>query len=197
MNYKTLLLSILFLVAKNYSFGQENNTKKQLDSLFTVLAEQNQFNGSVLIADKGKIVYQGGKGYSNETTKALNNTKTVFELASCSKQFIGVGIALLHRQGKMAYTDDITKYIPSLSNFKGVSIYNLLRHTSGIPEYLGKFYKDWKKDRIATNQDLINYYANQKDTLEFNPNAKHEYCNTNYALLASIIERVAGQDLNT
>lgn len=197
MAKNNFILSTLFLLTTVLSFGQKANNEQRLDSLFTSLAEQNQFNGSVLITDKGKIVYKNGKGYSNEITKEKNNTKTIFELASCSKQFIGVGIALLHRENKINYTDDITKHIPELSNFKGVTIYDLLRHTSGIPEFLGKFQMDWKNDKIATNQDVINYYATQKDTLEFKPNSKHQYSNTNYVFLATIIERISKQKVDT
>lgn len=196
MNYKNLILSVILLITSIFSFGQKSKPAARLDSLFNVLAEQNQFNGSVLIADKGKIIYKNGKGYSNELTKEKNNTNTIFELASCSKQFIGVGIALLHRDNKINYIDDITLYIPELSNFKGVKIYDLLRHTSGIPEFLGKFRQDWKNDKIATNQDVINYYAQGKDTLEFLPGSKHQYRNTNYVFLATIIERVSKQKID-
>lgn len=197
MNCKKLVPYFFCLLTTVCSFGQQQPVAKRLDSLFNSLAAQNQFNGSVLIAEKGKILYQSGKGYSNELTKKQNNTATIFELASCSKQFIGVGIALLHRDGKINYNDDITQYIPELSSFKGVSIYNLLHHTSGIPEFLSKFREDWKKESIATNQDVINYYASRKDTLEFQPGTQYRYCNTNYAFLATIIERESGKCLNS
>ncbi|RYD98921.1 MAG: class A beta-lactamase-related serine hydrolase [Sphingobacteriales bacterium] len=196
MNYKKLIPGLFLCTISIYSFGQKKSVEKRLDSLFNALAAQNQFSGSVLIAEQGKVLYKAGKGYRNELTKAPNNPRTVFELASCSKQFVGAGIALLHREGKINYTDDITRYLPELSNFRGVSIYDLLRHTSGIPEYLDGFREDWKQDKIATNTDLIHYYAQRKDTLEFAPNAKHAYCNTNYAFLATIIERASGQDLD-
>lgn len=197
MNLKNLTLTALIFLTANLCLGQKSNTEKRLDSLFTSLSEQHQFNGSVLIAEKGKIIYKDGKGFSNEKTKEKNNSKTIFELASCSKQFIGVGIALLHRDGKINYTDDITRYIPELSNFKGVKIYDLLRHTSGISEFLGEFPEYWKNDKIATNQDVINYYSQKKDTLQFAPNSTHRYSNTNYVFLASIIERVSKQNIDT
>lgn len=65
------------------------------------LLSKNQFSGIVLINEKGKILYRGGTCYSNKLTTEKNNTQTIFELASCSKQFIGVGIALLHRENKI------------------------------------------------------------------------------------------------
>lgn len=190
------ILKIALLLASLLGFGQNTTVEKRLDSLFSSLADQHQFNGSVLIAEKGKILYNKGKGHSNERTKELNNPQTIFELASCSKQFIGVGIALLQRENKIRYTDDITIYLPELSNFKGVTVYDLLRHTSGIPEFLGNFREDWKNERIATNQDVIDYYSQKKDTLGFAPNSRHRYSNTNYVFLASIIERVSKQTLD-
>lgn len=195
MNYKNIILYLLLCAISTYSFGQKKSIEKRLDSLFTTLAAQNQFNGSVLIAEKGKVRYKSGKGYRNERTRASNNPRTIFELASCSKQFIGVAIALLHREGKINYTDDITRYIPELLPFKGVQIYDLLHHTSGIPEFLSGFREDWSNDKIATNTDLIHYYSAGKDTLEFAPKTRYQYCNTNYAFLATIIERASGQDL--
>jgi CubicO group peptidase (beta-lactamase class C family) len=197
MNLKKLILPFTLILSVSLSFGQKMTQTKRLDSLFTALAEQNQFNGSVLIAEKGKIIYKNGKGFSNEITKAPNNSQTIFELASCSKQFIGVGIALLRRENKLNYTDDITIHIPELTSFKGVTIYDLLRHTSGIPEFLfGEFTSDWKNDRIATNQDVVAYFAERKDSLEFAPRSAHQYTNTNYVFLATIIERASGQKLN-
>jgi Beta-lactamase class C and other penicillin binding proteins len=197
MNYKKLILGLLLCAISTYSLGQNKSVEKRLDTLFNMLAAQNQFSGSVLIAEQGKVLYKTGKGYSNELSQARNNPQTIFELASCSKQFIGVGIALLHREGKVNYTDDITRYLPELQNFKGVKIYDLLHHTSGIPEFLAGFRENWKSNKIATNADLIQYYAQRKDTLEFAPNTRHDYCNTNYALLATIIERASGQDLDS
>ncbi len=196
MNFKNIIMCIFCLIISGKSLAQKQPVEKRLDSLFNALAAQNQFNGSVLIAEKGKVLYKSGKGHSNEDSQEVNNSQTVFELASCSKQFVGVGIALLHKEGKINYTDDITKYIPELVNFKGVTIYNLLRHTSGVPEYLASFRGDWKSKQIATNNDLVSYYSNRKDTLEFQPQTKHRYCNTNYAFLATIIERISGKSLN-
>lgn len=196
MNIQTSITATLLAFSTNLCFAQKMTSEKRLDSLFTTLAAQNQFSGSVLIAEKGKVIYKAGKGYSNVLSQESNNPQTIFELASCTKQFTGVGIALLHREKKLNYTDDITLYIPELSNFKGVSIYDLLHHTSGIPDFLFGFAQDWKNDRIATNKDVIAYYAERKDTLEFAPHTQHQYCNTNYVLLAEIIERISKQKLD-
>lgn len=190
---KVFLALILAIFTVNACLAQKTEEAKQLDGIFKMLYEQNQFNGSVLIADKGEIVFEKGYGYRDETTKQPNNADTIFELASVSKQFTAMGIVLLKREGKLNYDDKLTKHFPELSGWDNVTIYNLLRHTSGIPEYFGDFSKDWDKTKIATNADVINYYALKKKALEFEPGSRHRYCNTNYVLLASIIEKVSGE----
>lgn len=174
--------------------AQTDRRTQQLDSIFTMLYEQNQFNGTVIIAEKGKILLQKGYGYSNESTKKANDSHTIFELASCSKQFTAAAIMLLKRQGKLNYTDSLSKYIPELSRWDKVTIYDLLRHTSGIPEYIVDMPKTWDKKMIATNRDVIQFYSERQDTLKFIPGSRHQYNNTNYALLASIIEKASGKN---
>ncbi len=191
---RVIILILLFCGNTNTCFSQLQDKEAKLDSIFTMLYKQNQFNGSVLIADKGEVIFKKGYGFCNEQIKRLNNTNTVFELASCSKQFTAAAIVLLKRQGKLKYEDKISSFFPELAFWSKVTIYDLLRHTSGIPEYLSDMRGSWDKTKIATNKDVIEFYANRKDTLSFEPGSKYDYCNTNYVLLASIIERTSGQD---
>lgn len=190
---KKILFLLILISFSKFSYSQKHYQTQKLDSIFNVLYNQNQFNGSVLIAEKNNIIYQKGFGIRNEETKKKINPNTIFELASCSKQFTAAAIVILKRKGKIQYTDQLTKYIPELTSWSDVSIYDLLRHTSGIPEYLFDMTNGWDKNKIATNEDLIKFYSSRKDTLEFAPGSEHQYCNTNYALLASIIERVSGK----
>lgn len=185
------LIFLLFLT--NSSFAQKENKERQLDSIFSMLNEQNQFSGTVLIAEKGNIVFEKAYGYSNEDSKKKNDTRTIYELASCSKQFTAAAIVLLKRQGKINYEDKISKYFPEFIFWDKVTIYDLLHHTSGLPEFLADMSKEWNPDKIATNDDLIDFYASRKDTLQFEPKSRHRYCNTNYVLLASIVERISGK----
>lgn len=186
-------LVLLLSIAAMHCFAREGSHTDRLDSIFSVLKAQNRFNGSVLIAEKGKVVFAKGYGYSNEATRQPNNTKTIFELASCSKQFTAAAIVLLKRQGKLHYEDKLSLYLPELSFWDKVTIYDLLRHTSGLPYFMTDIAKDWDKTKIATNDDVIRLYATRKDTLQFAPQSRHQYNNTNYVLLASIIERVSGK----
>lgn len=186
------VLLLIIVTANAFVYSQNSRQENQLDSIFTFMYNQNQFNGTVLISDKGKIIYNKGFGFSNEVRKTKNNSTTIYELASCSKQFTAAAIVLLKRAGKLDYKDKISDYLPELEFWNNVTILDLIKHTSGIPEYLIDLPNNIDDNTIATNQDLINYYAIKKDSLQFLPGQKHRYTNTNYALLATIIERVSG-----
>jgi len=183
-----LLISITFI--SNITFGQKTQ-KKQLDSLFTSLFNKKMFNGNVLIADKGEILFQKSFGLANEQTKRELNNETIFELASVSKQFTAMGIVLLEKQGKLKYDDYISKYIPELSFYGNISIRNLLNHTGGLADYMELFEKKWNKTKFANNKDIINEFAKYKPAVVFQPGEKYEYSNTGYALLGLIIERMS------
>src|SRR5699024_6811928 len=179
-----LLISITFI--SNITFGQKTQ-KKQLDSLFTSLFNKKMFNGNVLIADKGEILFQKSFGLANEQTKRELNNETIFELASVSKQFTAMGIVLLEKQVKLKYDDYISKYIPELSFYGNIIIRNLLNHTGGLADYMELFEKKWNKTKFANNKDIINEFAKYKPAVVFQPGEKYEYSNTGYALLGLII----------
>lgn len=186
-------LKVLFfiIIFGNISFAQSRIQKidKLLDSLFLL----KKFNGNILIAEKGEIIYKRSYGLSNEITKEKLTQKSIFELASCSKQFTAMGILILKEKGKLNYDDKISKYIPELSDYKEISIKNLLHHTGGLPDYMPLMDSVWDKTKIATNKDIIDFFSKYKPKVLFEPNTKHEYSNTGYALLATIIENISGQ----
>lgn len=182
-----------FLLLLANSLRAQQHFKEQLDSVFTVMYNQKQFNGSVLIAEKGKVIFSKAYGYSDTLSKHFNQTNTVYELASCSKQFTATAIVLLKRKGLLQYDDPIDQYLPELQRWHSVKIIDLIRHTSGLPEFLADMSKGWDHHKIASNDDLIKFYSARKDTLNFKPGSRHRYNNTNYALLASIIERISGK----
>jgi CubicO group peptidase (beta-lactamase class C family) len=126
-------------------------------------------------------------------TKRKLNQATIFELASVSKQFTAMGIVLLQKQGKLGYDDQLSKHIPELKHYEGITIRNLLNHTGGLPDYMELFEEKWDKTKFATNQSIVDELAKHKPAIRFKPNEKFEYSNTGYALLGLIIERVSKQ----
>lgn len=181
---------ILFIAVSSFVYGQK---EKKLDSLFTSLYAAKEFNGNVLVAEKGKVIYEKSFGLANEKTKQKLDKNTVFELASVSKQFTAMGIVQLEKEGKLSYNDPLTKYFPELSFYKPITIDNLLHHTSGLPDYMSLFDKNWDKKKFATNKDIVEMLAKYKPELLFVPGDKYEYSNTGYALLGLIIEKVSKQ----
>ena len=186
------LKSVFFLLLiGNISFAQSRI--QLIDELLDSLILQQKFNGNILIAEKGEIIYNRCHGLANETTKEKLTQKSIFELASLSKQFTAMGIVILKEKGKLNLDDKISKYIPELANYKEISIRNLLHHTGGLPDYLPIMDSTWDKSKIASNKDIIDIFSKQNPKVLFEPNTQHEYSNTGYALLATIIEKASGK----
>ena len=190
MAKKLLLLFISNVILAHFSHAQQIKAQK-LDSIFASFHKKGKFNGNILIAEKGAIIYKNSFGLANESTKEKLNENSIFELASVSKQFTAMGIVLLKKAGKLSYDDKISRYIPSLGFYGNITIRNLLNHTGGLPDYMGIMDSIFDKTKIATNRDIINIFAKRKPPILFEANTKYEYSNTGYALLASVIEKAS------
>ncbi|WP_245564972.1 serine hydrolase domain-containing protein [Spirosoma panaciterrae] len=186
----SLLAGLLFHVVAS---AQTHSSKPMNDELNSFFASIPDFSGVVLIADKGKPVYEKAFSYRNFETKSPITTGSIFELASVSKQFTAMTILMLKQEGKLDYDDLIDKYIPGLP-YPGITIRHLLNHTSGLPDYQDVMDKHWDKSKVANNADNIAYLIKYHPAKSFEPGAKYEYSNTGYMLLASIAEKASGQD---
>ncbi|MFM8851238.1 MAG: serine hydrolase domain-containing protein, partial [Cytophagales bacterium] len=164
---------------------------KRIDSLFNSFQVTGQFNGNVLIVERGKPVYQKSFGVANEQSKEKMNRNSIDELTSCAKQFTAMAIVQLKEQGKLNYDDAIDAYFPELKIYHMVTVRHLLNHTSGMPDYMQLMDSVWDKSKIATNNDVVQLLAAHHPKLLFKPNIKFEYGNTGYVLLASIIEKLS------
>ncbi len=194
-----LLMLVLIVSCKNKDSENKPTTQSDsrvalLDSIYTQMYNNNEFNGNVLIAEKGTVLFEKSYGTANEQTKEKLNNNTVFELASVSKQFTAMAIVLLEKQGKLEYEDEISKYIPELQYYKDVKIEHLLYHTSGLPDYFELLETYWDKEKIATNKDIINLFMQHTPDFDYEPNTDYEYSNTGYMLLGTIVERASGMD---
>ncbi|WP_438968706.1 serine hydrolase domain-containing protein [Nonlabens sp.] len=185
------VFSVVILFFTVISFAQDEKAKR-IDSLFTAMNVNNEFNGVVLFAEEGKIIHKKAYGKADFSKDIALTTASVFDLASVSKQFTAMGIVLLHDERKLAYKDPISKYIPELAFYPEITIENLLTHTSGLTDYMELMDASWDHSKIATNKDVIKTLATQKPELLFKTNSQYEYSNTGYLLLASIIEKASG-----
>lgn len=180
-----LLLTPFILKAK----AQHNN---QIDEYLQAESAIRKFNGNVLVAKAGQVIYQQAFGYSNYDNKDPLTNNSMFEIASITKPFVSLAIFQLKEQGKLRLSDTLRKFIPELPYYS-VTLYQMLTHTSGLPDYQEAFDLKWEKSKIANNKDAIAFLIQQKLPLSFKPGERCEYSNVGYELLAVIVERVSGQ----
>ena len=162
----------------------------KLDSLF---ASHAQFSGVALVAEKGKSVFHKAFGYRDVENKILNDTSTIFELASVSKTFTSMIILMLKEDGALNYDDPLDKYISGLP-YPNITIRHLLSHTSGLPDYQAVMDQHWDKTKAAGNEDIIEYLKRYHPERSFAPGEKYEYSNTGFVLLGSVAEKASGKD---
>ena len=188
--YRVFIL-IIFMFCCTAVFSQRINYQK-VDSIISNLASNNKFSGVVLIAENGKVKYNKAIGYIDYANLKPLNKNSIFELASVSKQFTAMTIMMVKEKGLLHYDVLVEKYINI--PYKGMTIRQLLTHTSGLPDYQAIMDSYWDKSKVAGNDDIINYLNKYAPTKLFEPGEKYLYSNTGYVLLASILEKVSGRD---
>jgi CubicO group peptidase (beta-lactamase class C family) len=153
-----------------------------------------RFNGSVLVAKNGVILYERYKGFKfPERRKDSVNLHTAFHLASVSKTFTAMATLKLWQEGKLDIHDPVGKYLAGFP-FPGTTIQMLLSHRSGLLNYVHFMDRStWDKRKFLSNNDVLQYIIAHPKEVEPGQAGKHfAYSNTNYALLALIIEKVSG-----
>src|SRR5437762_9724935 len=189
---KTVFLGAFILLSIfNVSCSQTKIDK--LDKLISAYSENGQFNGSVLVAEKGIIIYKKGFGLANVEWNIPNQPDTKFRLSSVNKQFTAMLILQLVAKNKLKLDVPISTYLPDYPKKNGdiLTIHHLLTHTSGIPSYTDfPFFRDMMRDAYSP-EEIVNLFADS--ALEFTPGEKFEYSNSGYILLGYIIEKITGK----
>lgn len=193
-NYLYIALFLLFI--KNIAFGQYTAAQiKTVDSVLTVLHQQGAFSGSVLIAEKGKVLYKKALGIENIEKNTPLSTNAAFNLASVSKQFVAMMIMMLKDNGQLQYDDKVQKYLPELP-YPTLTIRHLLTHTSGLPEFFDLTLAHNNTLDTLTNEKMLQLLSSLKPPLVFEAGEKWAYSNTGYVILASLVEKIAKQPIN-
>ncbi len=182
----------VFIVTGIVSYGQ--NKVDKLDKLISTYAEYGKFNGSALVAEKGKVIYKKGFGLADMEWNIPNQPDTKHRLGSITKQFTSMLIMQLVEQGKLKLDVPISTYLPDYPKKTGdvITIHHLLTHTSGIPNMTSfpGFLKNVSRNTYSP-VELVNMSADS--TLEFKPGERFAYSNSGYLLLGYIIEKVTGK----
>ena len=164
---------------------------KKLDEYFKGIHRTRNFNGNVLIAKNGKIVYQNAFGWADHLRRDSLTIDSRFQLASISKPFTGTAVLMLMEQGKLKLSQTVQDFFPNFP-YPGITMKMLLSHRSGLINYV--YFTDhiWKqKYKGMTNVDAMNLFAEHKPAPYFPPNRMFHYNNSNYMILAAIVEKVA------
>jgi len=192
---KCLLLVLLLAFTGSVFYGQAPPAPidKQIDALFSGYNSTTP-GVAVAVVKDGEIIFKKGYGTANLEYDIPVTTKTVFQIASVSKQFTAFSIYLLEKQGKISLEDDVRKYIPELADTgKIVRIKHLLAHTSGVKDQWALIaLAGWRSEDVVTTPHVLRLISRQKE-LNFEPGSRYLYSNTGYTLLAEIVNRVSGQ----
>ena len=180
-------ISLLFIFIKFTACSSEN----EIEKIFNTAVSEN-FSGVVLVASEGEIIFTGVNGKRDYENGIPLLSSDIFELASISKQFTAMMIMICKEKGLLAYDDLVEKYLDV--PYKGITIRNLLTHTSGLPDYQKIMDENWDKSKVAGNTEILEYLNIYKPEIIFTPGEKYEYSNTGYVLLGSIVEKVYGED---
>lgn len=165
----------------------------RVDTFFQHRVKHAGLNGAVLVAHNGKIIYQNRFGFSDYKQKSLLTDSATFQLASVSKPLTATAILILHERKQLSIDEPVSKYIKGFP-YENITVRELLNHRSGLANYIYLFdTMKLRKDSFITNQDVVNYFVEFKPALQATPGHRFQYCNTNYALLAYIVEVVSGQ----
>lgn len=197
LKFRALVVCALIILSlQTAAVAQQASSTKaaKIDEFMTLANKYRLFNGSVLVADQGKVIYKKGFGLANMEWEIPNTPDTKFRLASITKQFTATAVLQLAAQGKIKLDGKLSEYLPEYRKDIGdkVTVHQLLNHTSGIPSYTGLpgFFQEVSRNPFKVD-DFVKKYAS--NDLEFEPGSKFSYNNSGYFLLGAIIEKVTGK----
>ena len=193
---RVVLLSLCAVLVLCCTAPAQNNADKaaKIDELMSAYNKKGQFNGSVLVAEKGEVVIKKGYGMADREWDIPNAPDTKFRLGSITKQFTSMLVMQLVAEGRLKLDGKLADYLPYYRKDTGakVTIHHLLTHTSGIPSYTSMpgFFQNVSRNPYGVQEFVKKYCSGD---LEFEPGTTFKYDNSGYFLLGAIVEAVTGQ----
>lgn len=184
----------LNLLSRKLSPADSLRFHDSVEALLERTLLRGSFNGAVLVAKEGTIVYEKYIGLKDPRLKNSDSitAETSFQIASSGKTMTAAAVLKLWEEGKLNIDDSVAKYFPGFP-YAGVTIKTLLNHRSGLPNYLHYMEKGkWVRTQQASNTDILNTLINWRPGKAANADKRFQYCNTNYVLLALLVEKVSG-----
>ncbi len=184
---KKITLILIAVLSLQFSFGQDVAKMEEILNLYT---SQYKFNGTVLVAHKGKILLDKGYGWRSIKDSLKHDPNSIFQIGSVTKQFTATVILKLQEKKKLKVTDQLSKYFPDYPKGDSITIHQLLSHTSGIFNYTNDAeFMNKEVTNPATREKMMARFKDKP--LDFSPGTKWSYSNSGYMLLGYIIEDVA------
>lgn len=182
--YFRSIVCLIITVALMKGAQAQENRQHEIDSLMQRAFRIGLFNGNILVADQGRVVYGSSLGYANAGKTTLLTDRYRFHIGSIAKEFNAVAILMLKEEGKLELDDKISRVLPDLPLWADrISVRDLLQYTSGLP--------DVKWDQIKSDADNL-YNLKHTQQLDFEPGSNYAYNNNNVFLQRRIIERLSG-----
>jgi CubicO group peptidase (beta-lactamase class C family) len=180
------------LFASTTMDAQAPDPTPRMQEIIQSYVSAKTFMGSVLVSKDGRLLINQGYGFANLEWNIPNSPTTKFRLGSLTKQFTAASILLLEERGKLKVEDPVSKYMTDApAAWSKITIFNLLTHSSGIPNFTG--FPDYQttewKDTNPT--ELVARFRDKP--LDFEPGTKFQYSNSGYIVLGYLIEKISGQ----
>ena len=165
---------------------------RAVSSYFDSTLLRRGFSGGILVAKNGNIIYEKYVGFTDLQRQDSITAESPIHIASTSKTFMGISILKLVQENKLSLEDSIQRFFPGLP-YPGVTVKMLLNHRSGLPNYLYFITnKNWDKHKMVTNADVLDILYREHPNRSASPGRRFSYCNTNFVLLAMIVEKLTG-----
>lgn len=184
---KIIWMTLFFLITSLTAYSQKLDVIK-LDSLLKALDERELFMGSIAISKNGNLIYSKSIGKADIAANENSSYKTKYRIGSTTKVFTSALVLKSIENNKLALNQTIDRFFPTIENSERITIEMLLKHRSGIAEFLKSdaFANGYTKAR--SEEEMIAIISNLKS--DFKPNSKADYSNSNYYLLTIILEKI-------
>ncbi len=167
--------------------------RKRMDALLAPLSSDRAPGASVMVIKNGAVVYTASLGMADVERGIPIGPRTVFDIASVSKQFTGMLAMILHQEGRLDYDAPVVRYLPELSRFgPAMTVRHLLTHTSGLPDYYDALTGSGAAGTWVTNRQALVFLAQWGDPV-FPPGDRFAYSDAGYEMLALVLEKAAGE----
>ena len=196
MKLVSKIILLFVVIANSLSAQTREDTERKIDSAFSKYNSKTS-GVAVAVIKEGQVIFKKGYGMANLEYDIANSPKTIFHIASVSKQFTAFVVYLLEKQGKISFDDDIRKYMPELPVYeRPITIRHLLSHTSGLKDQWSLLtLAGWRMDDVITTEQILKLTSNYKE-LNFAPGTQFKYSNTGFTLLAEIVKRASGKSFS-